>query len=126
LTEDDDGSLIAGGYPDNFTQGSPTPLTAAVHNDEGQAVEYTVVVQLERVDTTANDVTVTRRQAVTRLERTVPDNGTWHANHTVVPRMTGTDLRLTYLLYRGEPADQPSTGSAYRHAYIWVDVSRSP
>lgn len=123
LTASDDGGMVAGGYPANLSTDEEAQITAAVHNGEGEEVTYTVVVALQRVDTSGDGTTVTESQEITRLQQSVGANETWHANHTVSPELTGRNLRLTYYLYEGDAPSTPSMGSAYRHTYIWVNVS---
>jgi len=43
-------------------------------------------------------------------------------SHSVLPTMSGENLRLIYYVYLGEAPSEPSTESAHRHVHIWVDV----
>jgi uncharacterized membrane protein len=96
-------------------------------------VEYTVVVELQRVtivnetDSTTNATTVRvlDERELRRFEVSLAHNETWHNQHTVTPTMTGDRLRLQYLLYRGEPPADPSGETAYRELHLWVNVSRA-
>ncbi|WP_256546707.1 DUF1616 domain-containing protein [Halobellus inordinatus] len=124
LTENDEGELVADGYPTNFTVGEPRSLVVGVGNHEHEQVQYTVVVELQRVNIANNSTTVLERESLNRFEPTVGANETWHQPHTVSPTMTGERLRLTYLLYRGAPPQKPSVDSAYREVHLWVNVSR--
>jgi len=36
--------------------------------------------------------------------------------------MTGENLRVQYLLYRGDPPAEPTQENAYRSLHLWVDV----
>lgn len=49
LGQGDDGELVAAGYPDELDANESATLVTAVENHEGDAVEYTVVVTMERV-----------------------------------------------------------------------------
>lgn len=119
LTETDDGDLVAADYPTQFTRGEGQPLILEVVNHEDRTVEYTVVVKLERVQ----DDRITDSRRLHQFDRQLPAEGTWQVRHTVTPPRAGEDLRLVYLLYRGEPAATPHTANAYRYTYLWIDVS---
>ncbi|RDZ95950.1 hypothetical protein DEQ92_21610, partial [Haloferax sp. Atlit-6N] len=67
--------------------------------------------------------TVLQREQLTRFDPTLDANETWHQPHTVRPTLTGERLRLTYLLYRGSPPQQPSVDSAYRETHLWLNVT---
>jgi uncharacterized membrane protein len=117
LTERD-GSYVAGGYPD-LTSGESAQLTLGVRNEEGERVDYTVVVETHRVD--GGEVVDARE--VTRLSNPVAAGETWYATHDV--SVAGDHERLTYLLYRGDAPADPDIDSAYRHAYLWTDGTGS-
>lgn len=120
-TTNDDGELVTGGYPETVVVGEPATLTFGVENHERTTQEYVVVVQLQRVD----DGEVVSRDRLGTFDETVPAGDTWQRTHDVVPSQTGDDLRITYLLYRGEPPEVPTTENAYRHLHIWIDVTET-
>jgi len=123
LTETDDGELVADDYPTEFTAGDPRPLVVGIGNNEHEQVQYSVIVELHRVETSNNSTTVIEREPLTRFNPTVTANTTWQQPHTVAPTMTGERLRLTYLLYRDTPPQDPTVDSAYRELHLWVNVS---
>lgn len=122
LFTDQGGELVAGGYPSELTYREPTSLVASVENHEGHAVDYTAVIVLQQVDTSGDEVTVVDQQELDRLRATVDAGATWQPRHQVVPRTSGEDMRLTYLLYTGDVPSNPSVENAHRHLYLWVDV----
>jgi uncharacterized membrane protein len=123
LTETDDGELVADEYPTEFTAGDPRPLVVGIGNNEHEEVQYSVIVELHRVETSNNSTTVIEREPLTRFNPTVTANTTWQQPHTVAPTMTGERLRLTYFLYRDAPPQDPTMDSAYRELHLWVNVS---
>ena len=50
LTEDDDGELVAGGYPTEFAAGESAEIVVGVDNREHDTVEYTLVVLEQQVE----------------------------------------------------------------------------
>lgn len=123
LTRTESGDLTASGYPDNFTQGDSEQLLLRVANNENVEMTYSAVVQLQRVDTAGETVTITDREPLVQKRKTVAAGDTWLASHTVEPTMIGEDLRMTYYLYRGDPPASPSEETAYRTLHLWINVS---
>ncbi|WP_224332691.1 DUF1616 domain-containing protein [Haloprofundus halobius] len=127
LGENEDGTADASTYPDELVVGEPTRLTAAVDNHERTAQSYTLVVQLDRVNPDAESESgpvVTATQRVGTYERTVGAGETWRISNRIVAdeSVVGDRVRLTYLLYRGEPPREPTVENAYRTVHIWVSV----
>ncbi|QCJ46005.1 DUF1616 domain-containing protein [Haloprofundus sp. MHR1] len=125
LTENDDGELVADNYPQNLTQGEATSLYVGIGNQEHESVNYTVVVELQRVEVSNNSTTVLEEEELQRFETRLAHNESWRLNHTVQPQLTGERLRLTYLLYKSEPPADPTVENAYREGHLWVNVSQS-
>ncbi|MFB6164387.1 MAG: DUF1616 domain-containing protein [Haloarculaceae archaeon] len=124
LTENETGAYVAGGYPSSVQIGQPQPLVLGLHNAEGRTVEYDVVIQIQRVERSGTAVTVRNRSALRRLSATVPNGQTTYVEHRVTPDELGDDLRLTYLVYRGDVPAHPTSANAYRTTYLWLNVTR--
>ncbi|WP_266081681.1 DUF1616 domain-containing protein [Haladaptatus caseinilyticus] len=125
LTKNESDQFVADDYPTNFTQGEGKPLYVGIENNEHQQVSYTVLVRLQQVSVTNNTTQVKNTQELKRFQTTLDDNSTWRKKHTISPSMTGTRLRLQYLLYKGSVPANPSQKSAYRELHLWVNVSDS-
>lgn len=125
LTENESGELVADGYPTEFETGESRSVVVGVGNHEHRQVNYTVVVELQRVDIVNNETQVRETTELRRFEPSVADNETWQRNHSVAPDMTGERLRLQYLLYRGDPATPLNRSAAYRELHLWVNVTGS-
>lgn len=123
LTEQEDGDLVADDYPTEFTRGESRSLIVGIGNHEHERMNYTVVVELQRVQIQNNSTTVLEGEELARYRTQLPHNETWQFQHNVTPTMTGTNLRLTYLLYRGEAPATPRTDGAYRELHLWVNVT---
>lgn len=118
-----DGETAAEDYPDTLTVGEESSLIVGIQNDEGQEVTYTVVVQLQEVDADGDGLNVESATELDRFDATLEDGETLESEHVVTPDQSGENLRLTYLLYVGEPPDSPGEDDAYRSTYVWVDVT---
>jgi uncharacterized membrane protein len=149
LTETEEGDLVAEDYPTEFVRGEPRPLVVGVGNQEHGTTEYTLIGKLQRVEirrtgngsmnytsnpgnVSVNDTSGTQNVSITVLEEeeivrftpTVDHNETWIRQHSVTPTtLTGDRLRLTYLLYKGSPPNDPGVDNAYRRVHLWVNVS---
>lgn len=122
LTRNDDGTIDAENYPREIQRGQPQELVLSVQNRERETVTYTTVVTLDRV---AERGEVLRSAELSRFQLTVNHSEAARYPHTVRPTYAGERLRLTYLVYRGDPPAQPSVENAYREVHLWVDVPDS-
>ncbi|MFC4451588.1 DUF1616 domain-containing protein [Halorussus aquaticus] len=126
LSSTGDGQLTAEEYPTEFVRGESKRLTVGVTNHEGERTNYTVVVELQRVAGNGSaNATVVERRDLHRFRTVLGPNETWQHRHTVTPTMTGPNLRLQYLLYRGEPPADPRVANAYEETHLWVNVTES-
>lgn len=117
LTENDEGELVADGYPDQLRAGETADLILRVENHESRAVDYEVVVQLQRV---SDDGTVTEISTRDRFEQTVDSGSVWELDHRVASDMSGERVRLAYLIYNGDAPAEPTLDNAYRNLTLWV------
>lgn len=123
LTEDGDGELVAADYPTEFVQGESKPLVIGIGNHEHEPVEYSLVIELQDVRFENNSTTVLEERELSRMRTRVGDNETWQTTYNVTPTMTGENLRLAFLLYKGDPPGNPTVANAYREVHLWVNVS---
>lgn len=133
LAENDDGELVAGGYPDDLAANGSATLVTAVENREGEPTTYTVVVTMERMDASADGSNASGGAApganasdgatveLQRFEATVEPGQRWTRRHEVEPALAGERVRVHYYLYRGDAPATPDASSAYRH--LWLSVS---
>lgn len=112
-------------YPTELTAGEEQPLVVGIGNEEGTTTTYTVVAQLQAVETEGSQLNVQSVTELDRFEVSLQDGETVETEHAVTPEQSGQDLRLTYLLYVEDPPESPSEENAYRSTYVWVDVTES-
>ncbi len=139
LTEDDDGELVADGYPTEFVRGESKEIVVGVDNHEHRPVNYTVVVLEQDVDVIENETVgengtvvenetiVTEQRELDRFQTRLAHNETWHYTQDLEPTMTGENNRIVWLLYPDDvsiPAN-PSMESTEYHVHLWVNVSDS-
>lgn len=121
LTEDEE--LDVEDYPTEFVVGESQSLVVGVENQEYRTMNYTVLVELHRVQVQGNSTQVVATERLQTFETRIEHNETWQRTHTVTLQMTGDRLRLTYMLYRGDPPASPTTENAYRNLQLWINVT---
>lgn len=119
LADDGEGEPVASGYPDTIAAGESITIEIGVENHEGEPVEYTLVTAVERLD---EDGTVAEQDTLHEQEIRLIDGEQWRSSVDIAPTMRGEDLRISVLLYRGEPHFFLDQRTAYRHTHIRVDV----
>lgn len=123
LTENESGALVAEGFPTEFERGESEPLAVSVANEGSGPKDYTVVVLLQRVEGEGDAAVVSETRVLDERAFGVPPGETRIERYDVAPTITGDRLRLSFLLYRGEPPERPTTGNAHRRVQLWIDVS---
>lgn len=96
-----------------------------ITNRELEEKQYTVVVELHRVEGSGPNATVVEQEEIQRLSTSLEHTESYEETITADPEMTGEGLRMTFLLYPTSPPEDPSMENAYRSAYMWVDVPES-
>jgi uncharacterized membrane protein len=121
VSESGQGEPVAGNYSTDLVEGSQEEFLLAVENHEHEATEYTVVAQLQRVDSASG--TVTDRVRLGADSNTVPEGGTWNPRLAVTPSLSGDDLRIAFFLYADGTPERIERQTATEHVYLWVDVT---
>jgi len=117
LEETDDGELVAGGYPDEIGTAEGHTFDLMLENHEGHAESYTVVVVAQRVEN--GSVTSQTRLNETTVE--VADGQRKLVEQTVAPERVGEDVRVQFLLYKGDAPETASPDSADVALQVWTD-----
>lgn len=123
LNGNDDGELVANDYPQNFTRSGSQSLYVGIGNHRGEPTNYTVVVEIQRVDDSGDSLTAYKEREVDRFTTRVDHNETRVHRRTLAPTLAGDRLRLVFLLFRGSPPADPGVDNAHRELHIWVNVS---
>jgi uncharacterized membrane protein len=123
LVEDDGDLLVAGSYPQAVEVGENATVVFGVENRERREQTYTVVPRLQRVVDVDNETRISEYEEYDRVRLTVGAGRTERRDYTVNPTLTGENLRLSFLLYRGDPPDRVTVTNAYRRTHIWLDVT---
>lgn len=113
------GDFVAGNYR-NVSADPGDPLYLGITNQEGERANYTVVTEVHKISQTADGRVIVEERELDRLTITVAPGETERRRHTVDREFSGRNLRLTYLLYIGEPPEEPTVENAYRRVHVWV------
>ncbi|SFL53966.1 Uncharacterized membrane protein [Halogranum rubrum] len=92
-------------------------IQLAITNQEGEQVEYTTVVQVEQVQNGG----VSSAETVDTFTTTVADGETERSPYQV-QQSGGSNTRLAFLVYEGEPPSNPSRDNAYRVVHVWLSA----
>lgn len=125
VTEQDGGDLVADEYPTDFTVGESQPLVVGIGNHEHRTVEYSLLVELQEVTVENDTATIYGSEELLRRQTTVADGETVHEDVNITPETDGERLRLTFMLFKGDPPAEPTIDTAYRETHLWIDVSTS-
>ncbi len=124
LTKGKNGNYVEENYPENITSGESKPVFVTIINHEDKAVHYTVVAELQRVKQRPNGGgRVVKQEELGQFDHRLNAGDTWRVRHDIAPTMTGKNLRVEYLLYKGSPPSNPTVSNAYQHAQIWINVT---
>lgn len=95
---------MAADYPTDLIEGETGRVIVGVVNQEWERENYRVVLELEN-------------EPIKSIEGIVLEHGeNWTNKVTFQPQVTGENLKLQFLLYRGENTE------VYRDCHLWIDV----
>ena len=123
VTENETGALVADGYPTQIRRGQTETVIVGVTNHENEPQSYTGVVRLQRVRAAGNTTEVVETRRLGTFNAQLAPNETVVRTQRIRPTMTGEDLKVQFLLYRGSPPANPSAANAYRRAHFWTNVT---
>jgi len=123
LTRSPDGTLVADNYPTELVASGGQPLTVGVRNHEHEPSNYTIVTELQRVESENGSTTVLEEERLDSYSITLAANETDRQERTMTPTLVGDRLRMVFLLYRGEAPADPRVDNAYRWVHLNVNVS---
>ena len=122
LLTEQGGELVANEYPDALTEGESATITVGVTNEEGRAVEYTAVTELQRVEVDGRSAVVVDERGIDQRSFELAPGESRRESRSFRATLVGENVRFVTHLYRGDPPENPTADSAYRTVYVWVDV----
>lgn len=119
-SETDDGELVAGELPGEIAPGESISATVSIENQEGAEKDYTVVVQQQRFE----DDEIVDRSALGEVDASISDGETGTGEQAITPTAeAGETVRISVLLYDGEPPAEPTNENAIEDTFFWVTVT---
>jgi uncharacterized membrane protein len=123
LTQDSNGDFVTDNYPTELTATQSQPLTVGVRNHEHERINYAIVAELQRVDSRGDPTNVLEAERLDSYSVMLAPNETDRQERTLTPTLVGDQLRVVFLLYRGQPPDDPRVDNAYRWVHLNVNVT---
>ena len=120
---DDTGDFVLGPSEElreNITSGESVDSAFLVKNHEEQTTQYTVVVQIHRVNERGETV---QRSEVNRYRQTLEPGQEWINPHQVTLRLQGSNVRIVYLLYSGPVPSGAGIDNADEYTFHAVNVT---
>jgi len=122
MTENDDGDLVLGDFPDEIDVADGEELIIGIDNHEHEPREYTVVVTAEQIVDDDGSIVVIDSTELDRFEVSLDDGERLVQPHTLNPGSAG-EFRVNYYLYEGNAPSEPDEDSAYRHVHLTLSAS---
>lgn len=119
-TINDSGEFVADDYPTNWSSGESQTMAFRVANHEDERVNYTVVVQMQRI---SQDGRVVELAEIGRFNESLRDGQSWTQQHRIQPPLEGDRLQVVYLFYKGDAPATPTRFNADEFTYFWTNVS---
>ncbi|ELZ33429.1 hypothetical protein C474_05095 [Halogeometricum pallidum JCM 14848] len=121
----ENGTLVADQFPSQLSPTEPRSIYVGIGNQEERTVEYSVVTELQRIETVDGERRVAAESELERFSTTLQAGQTFRGQRKLTSRssVTGERLRLIFLLYRGSPPENPTEENAYRSTHIWVNAT---
>lgn len=116
-TEEEDGDLVADGFPDGVEPDGSVPIVVTVENREGEARNYTVVVEEHRIE----DGTVGNRTPLNDTSLALEDGERETTNWTVTPTAQAGTVRIAVLLYEGG-SSVGSDVEPLNEVHFWLEI----
>jgi uncharacterized membrane protein len=113
------GDMVTDAYPTEMTVGEQSEFVVGITNQEHGSQEYTVVVEIHRVENNQ----VVEVSSVEQFNRTLEHGESLEERISLDPDLTGENLRVSFQLYRDTPSAGLSVDDAYRHVFFWSDIS---
>ncbi|WP_336036862.1 DUF1616 domain-containing protein [Halobacterium yunchengense] len=120
--ENETGEYTVNAVPSSLDAGEQRTVSPTVTNQEDTAREYTVVAELQRVSRGDGEVSVQATHRLDTMTTEAAPGETARVDHQVGPLDGGSDYRVVYLLYVGDPPQNPSRENAHRSVRLWLDV----
>ncbi|WP_094226582.1 DUF1616 domain-containing protein [Methanolobus psychrotolerans] len=102
---------MADNYRTQLAVGESVDVIVGIVNHEYSVVNYSIVIKMD-------NETMETPQSLQEIA--IAHNVTWEKPISFVPAVTGTDMKLQYLLYR----DGNMAGS-YRDLHLWINVTEA-
>lgn len=126
LNEDEPSDLNMTDYPHLNGSSDPAPVVTGITNHEHQAIEYTVIVQVQRAEVRERSVAVLDRNRINTVQIRLEHGESARIPYEFRSPEAQTGCRVAFLLYRGDPPSSPTLDNAYRELHLWDTANPPP
>lgn len=109
-------------YPETFDAGQTRSLPLLLSNHEREAVDYEVIVLVQRIERDGAAVSVVEEHRTARRTVALAAGETRNFSVDVTPSMSGDDLRMVVLAYADDVPSDPGVDSARQSLTLPIDV----
>jgi uncharacterized membrane protein len=119
LTENEEGETISRDYLTTADDGETRQIHSMIANHEGQAIEYTLIIQIQRAVVNNRSVKVTNYRTLNSTSIKILPNETARLTHEFRTLESNSGCRITFLLYADNVPTSPAIENAYRELHLW-------
>lgn len=119
------GELVSNDYPSRIAPGTSETVQVGIENQEARSMEYTMVVEAQRIEAVEGERLVVSRSELDRYQTTLePGESTLIEQEiSAGEEFAGERVRLTFMLYTTDVGSRPDIERAYRTTHIWIDFT---
>lgn len=118
-TESESNELVTSNYSGTIGPDESIPVGITVDNEEGQDMNYTVVIQEQQLE----DGEVVDRTELRRIDYVVGDGETRHSEQEITPVTEEGEIRISVQVYLDDVPQTPTHEDAYRYTYFWTTIT---
>jgi uncharacterized membrane protein len=119
LSENQSDDLVMRDYLSSSEPIETTRIWAGITNREYREVNYTVIVQVQRVKIANKSLEVLERERINKLSVNLSHNESTSLPYDFTVNRTETGCRIAFLLYTGAAPGSPTIENSYRELHVW-------
>ena len=109
----------------SFIRGESKQVGLRIGNAKDSRVNYTIIFHIQRLNISENEAHVIEQNTLVRFTTSVGAGERKTVTRNITPHMTGTNIRIVFLLYKSTPPATPTMDNAYSSLLISTEVTNS-
>jgi len=119
LAESESGDTISREYLATADDGENRQIHSIITNHEGQTIEYTLLIQVQRATVNNKSVNVTSYRRLNSTTIKIAPNETAQLTYEFRTLEANSGCRVAFLLYADNVPTSPTMENAYRELHLW-------